>query len=103
MDTVEIGNIGEKHVVAWLKTKNFSNISHDTRLPGSTDIEADGKESLLIQVKTAIYPSSPGYLSSDEIRNIKSRASNTNRIAYIAKVQIDSKGNLYKEIEWSKP
>ena len=45
----------------------------------------------------------PAYPTADEIRNIKSRAGNLNRIAYVAQVQIDSAGNLKKEIAWTRP
>ena len=102
MDTSQIGQYGEKYVAAWLKAQGYT-VKQNTKLPGSTDIEADGQASILVQVKTAISPSEPAYPSSDEIRNIKSRAGNSNRTAYVAQVTIDSLGNLVGEIKWSKP
>jgi hypothetical protein len=102
MDTVQIGDIGERHVAAWLRQNGYT-VMQNTKLPGSTDIEADGPASLLVQVKTAAFPSEPAYPSDDEIRNIKSRASNLKRTAYVAQVQIDEQGALTKEILWSIP
>ena len=102
MDAAQIGLHGEQHVAAWLRQKGYS-VNQNTRLPGSTDIEADGQESILVQVKTAVSPTEPSYPSSDEIRNIKSRASNTKRTPYVAQVKIDSAGNLVGEHKWSKP
>jgi flagellar hook protein FlgE len=102
MDSAQIGQYGEQHVAARLRSNGYTT-NQNTRLPGSTDIEADGKESILVQVKTAVSPNQPSYPSSDEIRNIKSRASNSNRTAYVAQVMIDSSGNLVGEIKWSKP
>ncbi len=102
MDAAQIGQYGEQHVAAWLRQRGYT-VNRNTRLPGSTDIEADGKETILVQVKTAVSPSEPSYPSSDEIRNIKSRASNTNRTAYVAQVTIDSAGILAGEIKWTTP
>ena len=102
MDSAQIGQYGEQHVDAWLRTKGYTT-NQNTRLPGSTDIEADGEESILVQVKTAVSPNQPSYPSSEEIRNIKSRASNSNRTAFVAQVTIDSSGNIVGEIKWSKP
>ena len=102
MDAAQIGQYGEQHVASWLRGQGYT-VNQNTRLPGSTDIEADGQERILVQVKTAGSPNEPSYPSADEIRNIKSRASNINRTAYVAQVTIDSSGNLVGEIRWSKP
>ena len=102
MDAAQIGQYGEQHVAAWLRQKEYA-VNQNTRLPGSTDIEADGQESILVQVKTAVSPDEPAYPSSGEIRNIKSRASNTNRTAYVAQVKIDANGQLVGKINWTKP
>jgi Holliday junction resolvase-like predicted endonuclease len=100
--TSQIGKTGEQIVTEWLKSKGYQCVQN-TKLPGSTDIEANsGTSNLLVQVKTAIYPSTPSEPSSDEIRNIKSRASNTGREAWTAKVTINSQGQLVGNIEWSK-
>ena len=102
VDTAQIGQYGEQHVAAWLRQQGYT-VNQNTKLPGSTDIQADGPKSILVQVKTAVPPNEPSYPSSDEIRNIKSRATNTNRSAYIARVKIDSEAKLVGEIKWTKP
>ena len=102
MNTAQIGEIGERHVAAWLGKQGYT-VTQNTRLPGSTDIQANGQEPILVQVKTAVSPEEPAYPSGDEIRNIKSRATNLNRTAYVAQVQISAQGTLTKEIRWSRP
>jgi len=102
METCQIGQFGERLVASWLSQNGYSGMQY-TRLPGSTDIQADGKEKVLVQVKTAMHPNEPAYPSADEIRNIKSRAANLTRIAFVAQVQIDSNGNQKREISWSRP
>lgn len=103
MTSVEIGKIGEKYVVDWLKSKRYIIVKWDTRAPGSTDIEAKHSTAhILVQVKTAVEPNKPADLSSQEIRNLKSRASKIGAIAFQAKVQLDKKRLLKGEIAWAK-
>lgn len=95
----QIGEIGERHVVAALRQNNHANIKVNTRAPGSTDIETN---SILVQVKTSLG-GVPAYPSSDEIRNLKSRAAKLGKEAYVAQVVINQDGSLAKAIDWSKP
>src|ERR1017187_1022808 len=97
----QVGDFGERHVEAWLRAKGFTNILRDTKQLGSTDIQADGSESILVQVKTAVHPDQPAQLSADEIRDIKSRATKLGRVAYVARVTIDFAGGLVGTIAWS--
>lgn len=99
---VQIGQAGERIVAAWLATKGYrTNV--DTKLPGSTDIEASGTNtSLLVQVKTAVSPNMAATLSSEELRNIKSRAASLGWEAWEARVQLDLKLKLASEILWRK-
>jgi hypothetical protein len=53
-------------------------------------------------VKTAALPNKPAGLSSDEERNIKSRAARLRWDAYEARVQLDANGRLVGEIAWRK-
>ena len=72
--TTQTGNVGERLVALWLAEHGYST-NIDTKAPGSSDIEAGGNtKSLLIQVKSAVQPSVPDTLSTDEVRNITSRA-----------------------------
>jgi Holliday junction resolvase-like predicted endonuclease len=98
----DIGQVGEKAVAAWLRGNGYS-VNQNTALPGSTDIEAvSQKASLLVQVKTAVYPNQPGQLDWEEVRNLKSRASNIGYEAWAAYVQINSQGQLVGQISWKK-
>jgi hypothetical protein len=100
--TADIGNSGENIVNSWLLGKNYKT-NLDTRQPGATDIEAvGGSASLLVQVKTAVSPSTPADLSSDEARNIKSRESRLGYQAWQAKVVVDTQLRLVGEIKWQQ-
>ncbi len=98
----EIGLAGERIVNVWLVDNGYST-NLDTRQPGSTDIQASGqKTNLLVQVKSAITPNVPADLSSDEVRNIKSRASRLGFQAWAAKVVLDSQLRLIGKISWTQ-
>lgn len=85
----DIGRIGEKAVVDNLTSQGYTIIEWNTQAPGATDIEAsNSKEHILVQVKSAMYPSIPVDLSQADIAAIKSRASRKNAVAYEAKVQL---------------
>jgi Holliday junction resolvase len=91
-----VGPRGEVVVRDDLRNQGWA-VLQNTRLPGSTDIEATkNNTTILVQVKSALSPSTPANLSSDETRNIKSRASNIEATAYLAQVQFynDRAGNL---------
>ena len=102
MTPAEIGNIGERHVTAWLQAKNYQ-CNRNTALPGSTDIEADASQaSLLVQVKTALSPALPADLSTEEQRAIVARANRSGKEEWLARLQINSQGALIGEISWAK-
>jgi hypothetical protein len=106
----EIGSFGEKHATAQLQQWGYT-CNLNTQLPGSTDIEAVKRstfpysqdEKRLVQVKTAIFPTTPVYLSSEEQKAIIARAAlNTNCTTWLAQVQIKGDGTLFGAISWSK-
>ena len=99
--SAEIGNFGERHATAWLQSQGYK-CYRNTKQPGSTDIEAKGPANLLVQVKTGLSPSSAPSLSSDEQRNISSRATKLGYQAWLAQVQINASGSLIREIKWKK-
>jgi hypothetical protein len=97
---VKTDQAGEHIVARELAAKGYrTNV--DTRGPGSTDIEARrSTDNLLVQVKTAVAPNAPAGLSSDEERNIKSRAAREGYQAWEAKLQVDSALNMVGAIAW---
>lgn len=102
LTSAEIGNFGERHATAWLQSKGYQ-CYRNTQQPGSTDIEARGtSKSLLVQVKTGLFPSSAPSLASDEQRNISSRATRLGYEAWLAQAQINAMGSLMGEIKWTK-
>jgi Holliday junction resolvase-like predicted endonuclease len=101
MTSAEIGNTGERYATDWLRSKGYQ-CYRNTQLPGSTDIEASGPANLLVQVKTAVYPSSASGLSADENRNIIARANRNGWQAWLAKVQINYQGSMIGDIGWTK-
>lgn len=101
--TTEIGTAGERAVVAALKSDGWVG-TWDTKGAGSTDVEAKkGSRHVLIQVKAALEGTTPAQLSSDELRNIKSRAAKLGAEAWLAQVTL-SKANLSRvgDIAWTK-
>lgn len=97
----DIGAFGERIVTAWLTAKGYQ-CYRNTQQPGSTDIEARGQPSLLVQVKTGLYPNQPPVLSATERGNITSRATRLGYQAWLAQVQINSQGQQVGEIRWEK-
>jgi hypothetical protein len=102
LTATQIGTIGEVHTTEWLRANGY-NCYRNTKLPGATDIEATGSAaSLLVQVKTAIWPSSVAGLTVEEVRAIVARANRTGRQAWLAQLQINDKGALIGGIAWTK-
>jgi hypothetical protein len=98
--TTEIGSAGERIVANALMDMRYQT-NVDTRLPGSTDIEAiqNGRK-LLVQVKAAVWPSTPSSLSSEEKNNTESRATRLGCEPWEAKVQLDTSLRVVGNIEW---
>jgi len=98
----QTGNVGERLVARWLAENGYST-NIDTKASGSTDIEARGNtKSLLVQVKSAVQPSTPDTLSADEMRNITSRAARLGFEAWEASVQLDQQLRQVGDIQWRK-
>ena len=100
----EIGQVGERIVVQRLEEAGYTIKRWDTESPGSTDIEAESSAGhiLLVQVKSAVHPNEPPSLSSDEERNIESRAMRIGADAWEARVQLSASLELIGEIQWRK-
>jgi len=100
MELRHIGNIGERLVEEYLAAKGY--LCHrNTRSPGSSDIEAVARSAtLLVQVKTAIYPEQPADLTSEETQNLKARAEKSGAEAWGTKVTINATGQLVGKIAW---
>ncbi|OLD00436.1 MAG: hypothetical protein DMG35_17360 [Acidobacteria bacterium] len=97
-----IGTYGEVHATAWLRANGWR-CYRNTQLPGATDIEAAaGTRSLLVQVKTAIWPNFPASLSGEEKRSIVARANRNQKEAWLAQLQINREGALVGSITWTK-
>jgi len=96
----EIDQAAEAIVNQWLFEKGYRT-SVTMQLYGPTNIEARGTAKyLLIQVKSAIYPSEPGPLSSDETKNLKSLAEKIGYEPREAMVQLDEQLQLVGKIKW---
>jgi len=102
LTSAEVGTVGERHATAWLRSNGWS-CYRNTQLAGATDIQATaGAKSLLVQVKTAIYPNSPSDLTSDEKKAIVSRANRNGWEAWLAQLQVNREGALVSRILWTK-
>ena len=99
----DIGPRGERHVVDWLKAEGYSIIKWNTQASGSTDIEAkSSSKRLLVQVKTAVYPTDPAQLSAEEEKTITTRAAKLGAQAWEARVQVGSNLDLIGNVQWRK-
>lgn len=99
-----IGHEGERCVVNELRSIGYEHTNWNTRLSGSTDIEAwtDNGNILIVQVKSAVYPNRPAELTAEEERNIVLKAKRLGGEAYLAQVQLDLRLNQVGRIRWTK-
>jgi Holliday junction resolvase-like predicted endonuclease len=102
LTAAEIGEIGERHVTAWLAAKGWT-CYRNTQQSGATDIlTTAGSPALLVQVKTALWPNVAGWPSAEERKAIVARANYNNREAWVAQLQINNDGALIGAIGWTK-
>jgi hypothetical protein len=100
--TVQVENVGERLVIGWLAERGYST-NLDTSIPGSTDIEARGRQvNLLIQVRTAESPNTPSPMTPDEERILKSRAGRLGFEPWEARVQLNQHLQQVGDIQWRK-
>lgn len=99
---VDIRQMGEQAVSQWLRSKGYE-AKVSARDPTLADIEARGSGgNLLVQVKAAVLPSSPSYLSSEEERDIRARAARLGFQAWEARVQLDQENRQVGAIVWRR-
>lgn len=100
----EIGQAGERIVVQWLKEAGYTIKKWDTESPGATDIEAESSKAhiLLLQVKSAVHPNEPPFLSREEERQIESRATRIGAEAWEARVQLNARLHVIGSVQWRK-
>ena len=97
----EIGYVGDRIVEAALLADGWG-CNQDTEQTGSTDIQAQKNGCIrIVQVKTNVIPNLASALSSNEIRNIKSRASSLSCEAWLAQVRINEIAQQVGKIEWT--
>ena len=98
----DIARAGERHAVDWLRAEGYS-IKWKTQTHGSTDIEAQSSSKrLLVQVKTAVYPTDADRLSAEEEEGITSRAERLGAQAWEARVQVSSSLDLIGNVLWRR-
>lgn len=94
---IRAGTPGEAAAVVALQDDGWKVTQWDTKGRGSTDIEAEqGDAKILVQVKSATSPREPAGLSTDELRDLKSRASRVRRTAWLAQVLFADNGDLLR-------
>lgn len=103
LSATEIEATGESHIEEWLIENGYSNIMKQTLFPDEREIMAVGNvETILIQVRTFVYPGTPFKLTETETHKIRLRASINKNVAYAAYVVIDENKNLVGEIIWER-
>jgi hypothetical protein len=100
--SVDIGLLGEKALVDYLRSSKYTNILWDSKSSGS-DIEGANQNGArqLFQVRTAVLPESPGKLTEEEKAAFKARAENKGAQAWQARVQLTSDHQLSGNIEFT--
>jgi len=93
---------GERHVISDLASKGYYCL-RNKRSPVYTGIEAiKGTKVTLVHVKTAVHPSTPDNLSTEESTRIRSRATRMEWEAWLAQVQIDDFGLMLGSITYTR-
>jgi hypothetical protein len=99
----EIKQIGITIVEKWLSDNGYSNILPESIESDDHLLRATGKlETLLLQIKTSVFPLEPEKLSEKEIDNLTTKANYLKMIAYAAYVVIGFDGSIIGEIIWQR-
>ncbi|MDZ4286451.1 MAG: hypothetical protein U0984_00740 [Prosthecobacter sp.] len=108
----DIADYGERHVEKWLTGRNFHchkaphtahGHGHHQANHNSVDLEARNPElNMMVHVRTALAPHTAHELTEGEQHGLSSRAMMMGYEAWFARVQIDAKGELAQEIQWTK-
>jgi hypothetical protein len=100
--TVQAESVGERLVALWLAERGYST-NATARTNGSADIEVRGpRNSMLVQVRSALAPDAPTPISPDEERRIQARAQQMGLEAWEARVQLNSQLQQVGEIQWRR-
>ena len=102
MTPEETQSSGERHVMSDLASKGYYCL-RNKRSPVYTGIEAiKGTKVTLVHVKTAVHPSAPDSLSTEETARVKNRAIRMGWEAWLAQVQIDDFGLMLGSITYTR-
>lgn len=102
MTPTDIAEYGERHVVTYLTGTGYHcNASKPHH--GASDVEARGdEESLFVHVMSSLDPKPVPELGTSDLARVLSRAMTLGYDAWLAKVMLDSNGDLAQDIEWSQ-
>jgi hypothetical protein len=101
LKSIDLVTVGEQHVAAALAALGYS-CRQDVEDLDPTDILATGPASLLVHVKTSLYPAPPPELTWEEKREVVSRAASIGGEAWLASLRVNSIGEPVGEIVWGK-
>ena len=99
--STDLETIGEQHVIAALAALGYS-CRQGAEFLGSADIVATGPASLLVQIRTSLYPAPPADLTSEERCEIAARAAAIGCQAWLAKLRVNSLREPVGEIIWGQ-
>ena len=98
----DIAHYGERHVTSWLASTGY-HCTASRPVNGAIDIEARGDdENLFVHVMAALEPGPVPELGTTDQGRVLSRAMTLGYDAWLAKVLIDTNGDLATDIEWSQ-
>lgn len=98
----DIAHYGERHVTSWLASTGY-HCTASRPVNGATDIEARGDdENLFVHVMAALEPGPVPELGTTDQGRVLSRAMTLGYDAWLAKVLIDTNGDLATDIAWTQ-
>ena len=102
MTPTDIIETGARHVESYLKGTGY-HCHHGPQHHGSIDIEARGEDdNLYVHVMTTLAPTAVPEIGTSDIARVLSRAMTLGYDSWLAKVQLNSQGELVGEVQWSQ-
>jgi hypothetical protein len=99
----EINSIGQKHVESWLTENGYLDVRKEQLQQNDSGFIAKGKfESILVQIRTFLYPQRPFKLSDFEIKSLSVKAGKLGLVAYAAYVIVNEEHNTTEDIIWER-
>jgi hypothetical protein len=96
---MEEDDVGENVVMGWLKHHGWKKVRS---IKNEIEAEKDDKR-ILLQVRSSIYPIDPGFLTAEEIADIKEHALKKGAMPHFARIWLNNDCTLKDDtIMWRR-